>query len=113
MRRTCPRCGTPSRRHAQGNEDIPTCGPVALHMRRDVTHLRLGQPRGLIVAAALAWLRQPRVALCLLDGVAAGVGLAAVLGVAVPSLLRLLRRDPRVAAGPIALAVSDVLTLLL
>jgi magnesium transporter len=35
---------------------------------------------------------------------------AAVLGLAVPYLLR---RDPRVAAGPLALAAVDVLTLLL
>jgi magnesium transporter len=74
----------------------------------------LGCAGGLIVAAvALAWLRQPRVALCLLGGVAGGVACAAVLGLAVPYLLRLLRRDPRVAAGPLALAAADVLTLLL
>ena len=35
------------------------------------------------------------------------------LMVAMPYLLRLLRRDPQVAAGPIALAAADMLTLLL
>ena len=30
-----------------------------------------------------------------------------------PYLLRILKRDPQVAAGPIALAVSDVVTLLI
>jgi magnesium transporter len=38
---------------------------------------------------------------------------AAALGLAMPNLLRLLRRDAQVAAGPIALALSDMLTLLL
>ena len=37
---------------------------------------------------------------------------AAVGGLAVPYLLRLMSRDPRVAAGPIALAFADVVTLL-
>ena len=35
-----------------------------------------------------------------------------VFGVAMPNLLRLLRRDPQVAAGPIALAMADMVTLL-
>ena len=35
-----------------------------------------------------------------------------VAAVAVPFLLRILRRDPQVAAGPIALAVADMMTLL-
>ena len=38
---------------------------------------------------------------------------AAAMGVAMPILLRLLRGDPQVAAGPIALAVSDMITLLI
>jgi magnesium transporter len=37
----------------------------------------------------------------------------AVAGLAVPHLLRLLRLDPRVAAGPVALVLADVATLLL
>ena len=36
-----------------------------------------------------------------------------MLGLAVPSSLRLLRLDPRIAAGPIALALADMATLLL
>ena len=37
---------------------------------------------------------------------------AALAGLAVPYILRLSHRDPQVAAGPIALAAADVLTLL-
>jgi magnesium transporter len=53
------------------------------------------------------------VAWCLVGGIAGGVAGAAVLGLALPVLLRLLRLEPRVAAGPIALAGADVITLLL
>jgi magnesium transporter len=37
----------------------------------------------------------------------------AVVGLPLPSLLRILKRDPQVAAEPIAPAASDMLTLLL
>jgi magnesium transporter len=51
--------------------------------------------------------------MCSLGGIAGGVAGAAVLGPTMPYLLRILKRDPQVAAGPIALAASDMLTLLL
>jgi magnesium transporter len=38
---------------------------------------------------------------------------AAVVRLPLPYLLHILKRDPQVAAGPIALAASDMLTLLL
>jgi magnesium transporter len=81
--------------------------------RELLTGACLGAAAGLIVAAVAAgWLGQPRVVLCLLGGVAGGVASAAVLGWAMPNLLRLLRLDPRVAAGPVALTAADVITLL-
>jgi magnesium transporter len=74
----------------------------------------LGGASGLVIAlVALMWLGQVRLALCLLGGVSGGVAVSAVLGVALPLLLRLLRLEPRVAAGPVALAAADVLTILL
>ena len=39
--------------------------------------------------------------------------LPALIGAAIPYLLRLLRRDPQVAAGPVSLAVADMAALLL
>ena len=42
----------------------------------------------------------------------AGAG-AALLGITMPVLLRLFRLEPRVAAGPIALAGTDVVTIVL
>ena len=49
---------------------------------------------------------------CLLGGIGGGVTAAALLGVAMPNILRLLNRNPQVAAGPIALASADMVTLL-
>ena len=54
-----------------------------------------------------------RLAASLLLGISGGVTGAAVLGLAMPATLRCFDRDPQVAAGPIALATADMLTLLL
>jgi magnesium transporter len=93
----------------------PTWGRMFARLRREAgTGVLLGAASGLSVGlVAVAWLRQWGVALCLLAGIAGGVTAAAVLGVTIPTLLRLLRRDPQVAAGPIALALADMATLLL
>jgi magnesium transporter len=94
----------------------PSTWPALLQKLRWelLTGLLLGGASGLLVGlVALVWLRQVQVVFALLGGVTVGVAGAAVVGITVPNLLRLLRRDPQVAAGPIALAVSDVLTLLL
>jgi magnesium transporter len=72
----------------------------------------LGGAAGLLVGlAALAWLHQIRLALCVLEGIVAGVTVAAVLGTVVPNVLHRFKLDPRVAAGPIVLALTDVITL--
>ena len=38
--------------------------------------------------------------------------LACLLGLSIPSLLHALRLDPKIAAGPLTLALADILTLL-
>jgi magnesium transporter len=78
------------------------------------TGLLLGGACGLLLAgAAWLWLGQPVVVMALLGGVAGGVTAAAILGLATPYMLHLLALDPHIAAGPLALALSDLLTLLL
>jgi magnesium transporter len=67
----------------------------------------------IMALVALVWLRLPLVAACLIGGIGGGVAGAAVLGIALPFLLRWLKLEPRVAAGPIALAGADVLTIFL
>jgi Mg/Co/Ni transporter MgtE len=49
----------------------------------------------------------------LLGGISGGVTAAALLGIATPAVLRWLRLDPRVAAGLVALAGADMMTILL
>ncbi len=77
------------------------------------TGLLLGAGTGVIVAALAAlWQGVVLLFLIILGGIIIGVTGAAVSGLVVPYLLRLLSRDPQVAAGPIALTCADVVTLL-
>jgi magnesium transporter len=93
----------------------PTWRALLEKLRREaVTGLMLGAGAGAAVAlVALVWLGHPRVAACLLGGITGGVTGAALLGIAFPILLRLVRLEPRVAAGPLALAGADVITILI
>jgi magnesium transporter len=87
-------------------------GPV---VRQELaTGLLLGAACGAAVGGvALTWQGQAPLALSLLGGVGGGVAASALLGMLMPIGLRLLKLDPKVAAGPIALAGADVVTLLL
>jgi magnesium transporter len=77
------------------------------------TGLMLGAASGFAVGVvAIAWIGQWPLIFCLLGGITGGVACAAVLGALAPNVLHRLRLDPQVAAGPIALAVTDVLVLL-
>ena len=78
-----------------------------------LTGLLLGAATGLLVATLAAlWQGIAVLFLIVLGGIAVGVTGGAVCGLAVPYLLRLMSRDPQVAAGPIALACADVVALL-
>jgi magnesium transporter len=92
----------------------PTLRALVGRLRAELyTGALLGAATGVIVGlVALAWLGHLRLALCVLGGIAFGVTFAAVIGLAMPNVLRLFRRDPKVAAGPIALAIADMITLL-
>jgi magnesium transporter len=93
----------------------PTLGGIVRALRAEsLTGLLLGAACGAAVAlAAWVWLRDVRLVWCLLGGIGGGVAFAAVIGVTVPSVLRLFAREPQVAAGPIALAATDMVTLLI
>lgn len=92
----------------------PTLRSLLFKLRSEVmTGAFLGVACGVAVAAvALVWIGEPRVAACLWGGIAIGVASAAVIGVSAPTLLRLIQREPQVAAGPVALATTDMVTLL-
>jgi magnesium transporter len=73
----------------------------------------LGGACGLAVAVvAMVWIGQGVLSGVVFGGILAGVTAAAFIGVGIPNLLRLMQRDPKVAAGPIALAATDMVTLL-
>jgi magnesium transporter len=92
----------------------PTFAMLWSRLKREfTTGLLLGVVSAAVVAlVSIVWLRDYRVAVCLLVGIGGGMTAAALIGVAMPNLLRILRRNPQVAAGPIALAVADMFTLL-
>jgi magnesium transporter len=78
------------------------------------TGIFLGCTSALCVASvALMWLGQIKLTVCLLGGITGGMLCSAVFGVALPMLLRILKRDPHVAAGPMVLAAADLATLFL
>jgi magnesium transporter len=62
---------------------------------------------------AVAWRRSFSSALVLASTLLASLIIAGLVGFSIPLVLRLGSRDPKIAAGPIALAVVDVLALLL
>ncbi|MDP1559803.1 MAG: magnesium transporter [Pirellulaceae bacterium] len=78
------------------------------------TGILLGLSCGAVVSIVAAlWLQQWLVPVCLFGGMFGGITVAAIIGVAMPNLLRWLNREPQVAAGPIALAATDMVTLLM
>ncbi len=91
----------------------PTWPALARGMGRELSiGLLLGGGTGLLVGlTALVFVGKASLAGSLLGGIGAGVAAAAVLGLAVPNLLHLLRLNPSIAAGPLALALADMLTL--
>jgi len=93
----------------------PTLRSLAARLRREAaTGALLGVVSAVIAAiVALVWLGNGVVVPCLLAGIAGGVTCAAVVGVAMPNLLRLLKRNPQVAAGPLTLVMADMATLLI
>lgn len=85
---------------------------LGLLRRELIVGLLLGLACGAMVGlAAWAWQRMAAVALCILLSIAVSVASAAVLGFGVPTALRAIERDPKVASGPITLAIVDVVTL--
>lgn len=93
----------------------PTLASIIRKLRSEVTTgFFLGIACAFSVAlVALLWLREMTVVWCLLGGITGSVTCAAMIGLAMPNILRLIHRDPQVAAGPVALAMTDMVTLLI
>lgn len=66
-----------------------------------------------VSVALLAWLWRGMVmpSLVIGGGIALSICSASVIGLSVPAILHALRLDPKIAAGPVSLALADILTL--
>jgi magnesium transporter len=95
-------------------DEVPSWSALGRRLRAEaMTGLLLGITTGLIVASlAGIWQGLLPLFLIVLGGIAIGVTGAAVCGIAIPFLLKLLKRDPQVAAGPIALTCADMIVLI-
>ncbi|HVU09348.1 MAG TPA: magnesium transporter [Verrucomicrobiae bacterium] len=81
--------------------------------REAFTALLLGFACGLTVAlVVLVWQREPMPAFVIGASVTFCLLTACVAGLSVPALLHALKLDPKIAAGPLTLAIADVFTLL-
>ncbi|GIW81414.1 MAG: magnesium transporter MgtE [Gemmatales bacterium] len=79
-----------------------------------MTGLLLGLSGGVLVGlVCYVWLREVNVMISLIGGIAGGVTCAAIMGASLATTLRLLNKNPHVAAGPIALTCTDIVTLFL
>jgi len=92
----------------------PKLGWYLAALRRELqTALLLGGASGAIVGlVAVLWRREPLTALVLAVSILLSLCSACLLGLSVPTLLHTLRLDPKIAAGPITLALADICTLL-
>jgi magnesium transporter len=84
-------------------------------VRRELaTALLLGAGCGsLVFMIVWIWRRAPEAAAVIGATILGSLCIACLSGVIMPALLHALRLDPKIAAGPVTLAVADVLTLLL
>lgn len=83
------------------------------NLRREIgTSLLLGMGCGLVVSAIVwLWRQEFSGALVVGGGIAVSLVTACLFGFSVPSLLHWLKLDPKIAAGPVTLAVTDFFAL--
>ena len=83
------------------------------NLRREiVTSLLLGVACGLLVSAIVwIWRRDANGAMVVGASIAVSLVTACLFGFSVPSLLHWLKLDPKIAAGPVTLAVTDFFAL--
>lgn len=87
---------------------------IAACRREMLTALPLALAAGLVVFTVVLLLERAIWPAAVISGsLALGVGAACLLGISIPTLLHVAKLDLTIAAGPITLAVTDVVTLLL
>jgi magnesium transporter len=94
------------------NESLRPARVVAALWREVRTALLLGLSSGLLVGLVLfGWRRHLTGAIVIGGAIAASIVTACLFGVLLPTLVRAFKIDPRIAAGPLVLAITDVVTL--
>lgn len=84
-------------------------------IRKEVlSALMLGGTCGLVVGTtAWIWRGQPTAALVIGGCIAVSMVASCLVGVTVPAVLHRFKLDPKIAAGPVSLALADICTLLI
>jgi magnesium transporter len=79
------------------------------NLRRELaTAILLGMACGILVAAIVwIWRQDPKGAAVIGGSIAVSLVTACLFGFSVPSFLHWLKLDPKIAAGPVTLAVTD------
>lgn len=79
------------------------------NLRRELaTAILLGMACGILVAAIVwIWRQDPKGATVIGGSIAVSLVMACLFGFSVPSFLHWLKLDPKIAAGPVTLAVTD------
>jgi len=92
----------------------PTLGWYLGALRREVgTSLLLGAGCGLVVSLVVWLWRGAALAGVVIGGsILLALGAACFFGLTVPAVLHALKLDPKIAAGPVTLALADIFTLL-
>jgi magnesium transporter len=93
----------------------PSWGWYGRSMLRETgTTLLLGLACGFVVAVvAWVWRGDSIPAVVIGGSIVLALGAAGVFGLTVPTLLHALRLDPKIAAGPVTLALADIATVLI
>ncbi len=82
-------------------------------LKEALTAVMLGLACGTLVGVSTwAWKHEAVVSAVLGGAIAAAMLTACMFGVMLPTVLRLIKADPKIAAGPIVLALTDLATLL-
>src|SRR4029450_9225141 len=100
----------------QALRSIPVTWPwfVAAIRKEFVTSLFIGASCGTLVGAIVwIWRREVLGAFVIGGSIALSLVSACVVGLCVPSLLHRFKLDPKIAAGPIALALADTFALVI
>ena len=92
----------------------PTMGWYARAFRREAgTAVLLGATCGLVVGLIVwLWRGTAMAAVSIGGSIVLALGAACFFGLSVPAMLHALKLDPRIAAGPVTLAFTDLFTLL-